>query len=303
MLGFRFGLTCRSFLHRFFGGRCLLLLFSILASSLFLCLLLFFGATLGFFFSSLLLLLFALALRLLLGFFLLGRLLGLFFGLLLRFALCCLLLFLGLFLCFSFGSLLLLFGLALRLRFRSSFLLFRLTLGFFLSGFLLLFFRLTTVFFVGSALLLLSPARFFLCRLLLFLSLALLQQLLVGWLVPILLRQQDWSRQRICEHGLRENGGRQNRHRNRGKKLRTNRHISFSFWKAELVCVCPWIRRQGRRTSPAVPTELGQIPATSQIRYRNPHERRLNSTVPELRDFSHSFSQKFYTFRDAVEWN
>ncbi len=40
---------------------------------------------------------------------------------------------------------------------------------------------------------------------------------------------------------------------------------------------------------PAISIELGQIPATSQIRYRNPHERSLNPSVPKLRDLPHSF--------------
>ena len=61
---------------------------------------------------------------------------------------------------------------------------------------LLLLFGLTTIFFLGSALLFLSPTRFFFRCLLLFFSLALLLlQLLVGWLVSVLLCQQDWSRQ------------------------------------------------------------------------------------------------------------
>lgn len=54
---------------------------------------------------------------------------------------------------------------------------------------------------------------------------------------------------------------------------------------------------------PAISTELGQIPATSQIRYRNPHERSLNPTVPKLRDLTHSSGQKLNTFRNAIERN
>ncbi|MBB4091777.1 hypothetical protein GGQ79_000250 [Ochrobactrum pecoris] len=54
---------------------------------------------------------------------------------------------------------------------------------------------------------------------------------------------------------------------------------------------------------PSISIELGQIPATSQIRYRNPHEHSLNPTVPKLRDLPHSPGQKFNTFRDAIERN
>jgi len=53
----------------------------------------------------------------------------------------------------------------------------------------------------------------------------------------------------------------------------------------------------------AISIELGQIPAASQIRYRNPHECRLNSAVRERRDLPHSFSQKLDTFRNPIDRN
>ena len=54
---------------------------------------------------------------------------------------------------------------------------------------------------------------------------------------------------------------------------------------------------------PVISIELGQIPAASQIRYRNPHERRLNSNFPDLRDLPHSLGQKLDTFRNAINRN